>query len=55
MDSRGESGLPEENWWIGTGDQQRRLEGSSQLLLEAGERIRIMTPGGGGFGSVQLR
>jgi 5-oxoprolinase (ATP-hydrolysing) len=51
----GESGLPGENWWIGTGDQQRRLEGSCQLRLKAGERIRIMTPGGGGFGSVQLR
>jgi 5-oxoprolinase (ATP-hydrolysing) len=48
----GESGLPGENWWIGTGDQQRRLEGSCQLRLKAGERIRIMTPGGGGFGSV---
>ena len=48
----GESGLPGENWWIGTGNQQRRLEGSCQLRLEAGERIRIMTPGGGGFGSV---
>jgi 5-oxoprolinase (ATP-hydrolysing) len=48
----GESGLPGENWWIGAGDQQRRLEGSCQLRLEAGERIRILTPGGGGFGSV---
>jgi 5-oxoprolinase (ATP-hydrolysing) len=45
----GESGLPGENWWIGTGNQQRRLEGSCQLRLEAGERIRIMTPGGGGL------
>jgi 5-oxoprolinase (ATP-hydrolysing) len=48
----GESGLPGENWWIGAGDQQRRLEGSCQLRLEAGERIRILTPGGGGFGPV---
>ncbi|MCY3005966.1 MAG: hydantoinase B/oxoprolinase family protein [Planctomycetota bacterium] len=47
----GESGLPGENWWIGTGDQKRRLKGSCQLRLEAGERIRILTPGGGGFGS----
>jgi 5-oxoprolinase (ATP-hydrolysing) len=48
----GESGLPGENWWTGAGNQQRRLEGSCQLRLEAGERIKILTPGGGGFGSV---
>jgi 5-oxoprolinase (ATP-hydrolysing) len=48
----GGCGLPGENWWIGTSDQQRRLEGSCQIRLEAGERICILTPGGGGFGSV---
>jgi 5-oxoprolinase (ATP-hydrolysing) len=48
----GGCGRPGENWWIGTEGQQRRLEGSCQIRLEAGERIRILTPGGGGFGSV---
>jgi len=48
--SGGSDGALGENWWIGTGSQQRRLEGSCQIRIETGERIRIMTPGGGGFG-----
>ena len=53
--SGGSDGALGENWWIGTGHQPRRLEGSCQMRIEAGERIRIMTPGGGGFGIQSAR
>lgn len=53
--SGGSDGALGENWWIGTGNQQRRLEGSCQIRIETGERIRIMTPGGGGVGIQSAR
>ena len=51
----GNNGALGENWWIhATGDQApshaERLEGSCQIHIQAGDRIRIMTPGGGGYG-----
>jgi len=47
----GQPGALGQNWWIDAQGQMRQLHGACQLHLNPGERIRIMTPGGGGFGT----
>lgn len=45
----GMPGLPGENWLI-RGGLAERLAGKAHFLLLAGDRLRLETPGGGGFG-----
>ena len=47
--SGGQNGALGENWWIDADGTARLLTSSCQLNLSAGQRIRILTPGGGGF------
>ena len=47
----GQPGLLGENWWIDQHGNKQQLQGSCQLRIQPGDRIRIMTPGGGGFGA----
>lgn len=47
----GQAGLQGENWWIDQHGNKQQLQGSCQLRIQPGDRIRIMTPGGGGFGA----
>ena len=42
----GEPGSPGRNLWNGS-----EIEGKRALEAEAGDRLRVETPGGGGFGS----
>ena len=49
----GLAGLLGENWWIDRLGNQQRLQGSCQLQIQPGDRIRILTPGGGGYGQVR--
>ncbi len=49
----GQSGAFGENWWIHGDGREERLPSACQLRIEAGDRIRILTPGGGGFGQLQ--
>jgi N-methylhydantoinase B/oxoprolinase/acetone carboxylase alpha subunit len=48
----GEPGAPGENWLLPGGDEAeaRRLADKCTVRLHAGDVIRIMTPGGGGWG-----
>jgi N-methylhydantoinase B/oxoprolinase/acetone carboxylase alpha subunit len=48
----GEPGAPGENWLLPEGDTQRarRLPDKCTVQLAAGDVIRLLTPGGGGFG-----
>jgi N-methylhydantoinase B len=46
----GEPGQPGENWLL-RGEQTIRLPGKGRIELEAGDILRICTPGGGGFGA----
>jgi 5-oxoprolinase (ATP-hydrolysing) len=48
--SGGEDGASGENWWIHGDGRQERLPHACQLRIAAGDAIRILTPGGGGFG-----
>jgi N-methylhydantoinase B len=45
----GQPGRRGRNSWV-HGGRRRRLDAKVSLQLEAGDRIRIETPGGGGFG-----
>ena len=47
---QGSAGAPGENWRVDLVGNSHRLESSAQLMLQAGESILILTPGGGGFG-----
>jgi N-methylhydantoinase B/oxoprolinase/acetone carboxylase alpha subunit len=48
----GESGAAGENWLLPQGDESRaeRLADKCTIRLEAGDVLRILTPGGGGWG-----
>lgn len=48
----GESGAPGENWLLPQGDEERaeRLPDKCTIRLKAGDVIRMLTPGGGGWG-----
>ena len=48
----GESGKSGENWLIRKDGEQVRLNSSEQLSIQAGDCIRIETPGGGGMGKI---
>ncbi|MFP5317834.1 MAG: hydantoinase B/oxoprolinase family protein [Acidimicrobiia bacterium] len=48
----GEPGAPGENWLLPGGDESRaeRLPDKCTVRLRAGDVVRILTPGGGGYG-----
>ena len=47
-----ESGAPGENWLLPQGDESRaeRLLDKCAIRMQAGEVLRMLTPGGGGWG-----
>ncbi|HEV7527120.1 MAG TPA: hydantoinase B/oxoprolinase family protein, partial [Acidimicrobiia bacterium] len=49
----GQPGAPGENWLLPGGDERRarRLADKCTVRLAAGDVVRILTPGGGGFGA----
>ena len=49
----GEPGAPGENWLLPQGDESRaeRLPDKCTVHLQAGDVVRVLTPGGGGYGS----
>lgn len=49
----GEPGAPGENWLLPGGDanQGPRLPDKCTIRLEPGDVLRVLTPGGGGWGS----
>lgn len=49
----GGPGLAGENWLIRANGDSERLPSSVQLDLQAGEAIRLLTPGGGGYTAPQ--
>jgi len=46
----GEPGAKGENEWIKADGSRKNLGGKNLFNAKAGDRIRIMTPGGGGYG-----
>jgi N-methylhydantoinase B len=48
----GDAGAPGENWLLPQGDEQqaRRLPDKCTVELAAGDVLRLLTPGGGGYG-----
>ena len=46
----GRAGTPGEQWLLQGGEEDLLLPGCVSLNVEAGDRIRIETPGGGGYG-----
>jgi N-methylhydantoinase B len=46
----GTPGSPGENWIIVTGDHDQVVAPKAEFALKTGDRLRIMTPGGGGWG-----
>jgi N-methylhydantoinase B/oxoprolinase/acetone carboxylase alpha subunit len=53
----GEPGAPGENWLLPRGDEGRaqRLPDKCTIRLHAGDVLRMLTPGGGGWGSATER
>ncbi len=53
----GTAGAPGENWLLPGGDASaaRRLPDKGTVDLAAGDVVRVVTPGGGGFGRVNER
>jgi len=49
----GEPGAPGENWLLPGGDESKaqRLLDKCTIRLRAGDVLRVLTPGGGGWGS----
>jgi N-methylhydantoinase B len=47
----GGDGARGEDWLIRTNGATERLEGKTTFQVTAGERLRVLTPGGGGWGS----
>jgi N-methylhydantoinase B/oxoprolinase/acetone carboxylase alpha subunit len=49
----GEPGAPGENWLLPAGDEARakRLPDKCTVPVRAGDVVRMLTPGGGGWGS----
>jgi len=52
--SGGRPGRPGRDWLV-SGGHVRRLAAKTSLAAEAGDRLRIETPGGGGFGRARRR
>lgn len=48
----GEDGAPGENWLLPQGDEERaeRLPDKFTVRMQAGDVLRMLTPGGGGWG-----
>ena len=46
----GIDGIPAQNTYIDPDGEETKLEGSVQLTVQKGDRLRIETPGGGGWG-----
>ena len=46
----GQPGKPGEQWLIRKGGTRRRLDPSDQVEVLPGDKLRILTPGGGGWG-----
>ena len=46
----GDAGASGENWLIRKDGTRERLGSSVQFTIEAGDSIRLLTPGGGGYG-----
>ena len=51
----GEPGMQGQNLFIRQDGRVLNLGGKNEIRAQAGERIRIMTPGGGGFGKAATR
>ena len=49
----GSPGLKGENLFVGKNGAVRQMPGKFSINLQEGDRIRVLTPGGGGFGSGQ--
>jgi len=51
----GGPGAPGENWLLPTGDESRAelLPDKCTLHLQAGDVVRMLTPGGGGWGPAE--
>ena len=47
----GGPGAPGEDWWIHRDGTEERLPGKVTFRAEAGDRLRVLTPGGGGWGA----
>lgn len=50
--SGGEPGSPGEDWLVHTTGDRERLPGKTTLEVEPGDRLVVLTPGGGGWGIV---
>ena len=50
----GSPGSPGEDWVVHAG-RARRLPAKTTFTVEAGDRLRVATPGGGGYGPVRRR
>jgi len=50
--SGGSAGAPGHNLLLGIDGEMRELPGKCRLEVKAGERLRIETPGGGGWGTI---
>ncbi len=46
----GESGACGEDWLVNRSGERRRLPGKTTVEVEAGDRLLVLTPGGGGWG-----
>ncbi len=46
----GLSGSPGRNIWIPKGKKSKNLPSIAKVLMQAGDRLRVETPGGGGYG-----
>jgi N-methylhydantoinase B/oxoprolinase/acetone carboxylase alpha subunit len=53
----GQPGAPGENWLLPGGDERRaeRLGDKCTVELDAGDVVRVLTPGGGGYGTATAR
>jgi len=49
----GEPGAVGEDWLIRRGSVPERLPGKVTIEVGAGDRVRVLTPGGGGWGMAQ--
>ena len=47
----GGAGAPGRDWLVqGSGGRARRIPSKATITVEPGDRLRVETPGGGGFG-----
>jgi 5-oxoprolinase (ATP-hydrolysing) len=50
----GDAGACGENWLIRKDGTREKLGSSVQITIETGDSIRLLTPGGGGYGEAKL-